>query len=80
MDNVKELSLDTEKLQELNVKEFEINGVKDYALLPEEVQEIFPELVMKNAKGEPIAVRHLSLLALLLAEVQRLTKRLEELE
>lgn len=80
MDNVKELSLDTEKLQELSVKELEINGVKDYALLPEDVEKVFPELVMKNAKGEAIAVRHLSLLVLLLAEVQRLTKRLEELE
>ncbi|AEA07120.1 conserved hypothetical protein [Lausannevirus] len=80
MDNVKELSLDTEKLQELSVKELEINGVKDYALLPEDVEKIFPELVLKNAKGEAVAVRHLSLLAVLLAEVQRLTKRLEELE
>ncbi|AMQ10819.1 hypothetical protein [Brazilian marseillevirus] len=80
MEDIKELSLDTERLQELSVKEFEINGTKDFGLLPSEVEQIFPELVLKNSQGEAVAIRHLSLLSLLLAEVQRLTKRLEELE
>ncbi|AHA46040.1 hypothetical protein ISTM_142 [Insectomime virus] len=80
MENIKELTLDTERLQELSVKEFEVNGTKDFGLLPSEVEQVFPELVMKNAQGDAVAVRHLSLLSLLLAEVQRLTKRLEELE
>lgn len=80
MNDIKELSLDTQKLQELSVKEFEVDGVKDYGLSPVDVEKILPELVMKNSKGEAVAIRHLSLVSLLLAEVQRLAKRLEELE
>ncbi|AGV01616.1 hypothetical protein C8_267 [Cannes 8 virus] len=80
MENARELDVDTEKLQNISVKTYELGGVKDYGIVPSELEEIFPELVVKNAKGEAAGIRHLSLISLLLAEVQRLSKKLDELE
>nr|WRK65169.1 hypothetical protein MarFTME_124 [Marseillevirus futianmevirus] len=80
MENARELDVDTEKLQNLSVKTYELNGVKDYGIVPSELEEIFPELVVKNSKGEAAGIRHLSLISLLLVEIQRLSKKLDELE
>jgi hypothetical protein len=52
------------------------NGSTDvqYGLIAEEVAEVMPELVVRDADGRPLTVKYHILPALLLAEVQRLER------
>jgi hypothetical protein len=50
-----------------------------FGLIAEEVHEVFPELVLYNAQGEPESVRYHDLSVLLLNELQRKNKTLEDL-
>ena len=49
-------------------------------LIAEEVAEIFPDLAVKNADGQPETVKYHDLPVLLLNELQKLTKRVQALE
>lgn len=46
-------------------------GVVRYGLVAEEVQGVYPEMVMHTATGEPLAVRYQELIPMLLNELQR---------
>ena len=51
-----------------------------FGLVAEEVNEIYPELISYNEKGQPDAVSYLRLPVFLLAEIQKLRKELDELK
>lgn len=54
-------------------------GAKDIGLIAEEVDKVYPHLVEKNANGvEGVKYRHM--LGLAIIEIQRLKKRVQELE
>jgi Chaperone of endosialidase len=50
-----------------------------YGLIAEEVAEIYPELVTRNAQGEPTGVRYHVLPPMLLNEIQRQQREIDEL-
>lgn len=64
---------------EFNYKQDE-NKSKQYGLIAEDVDEEFPYLCAYNDKCEPESVKYHELPTLLLLEVKRLAKRVEELE
>jgi hypothetical protein len=51
-----------------------------FGLIAEEVAEVFPELVVRDDDGRPETVAYQNLSVLLLNELQRLQKRVEDLE
>jgi endosialidase-like protein len=53
------------------------DGPVDYGLIAEEVAEVYPELVVRDAEGAPETVRYHLLPALLLSELQRLGSELQ---
>lgn len=53
---------------------------KCFGLIAEEVKEVLPELVVDGEDGKPLTVKYLDLPVLLLAEIQRLHKKIESLE
>jgi hypothetical protein len=53
---------------------------KQFGLIAEEVYEIFPEIVVLDKEGKPQSVQYHNLPALLLNEIQKLNKRIEQLE
>ncbi len=56
------------------------DGPKQYGLIAEEVNEVLPELVARGKDGEIETVLYHELPALLLNEIQRLARRVAELE
>ncbi|AHA46219.1 hypothetical protein ISTM_321 [Insectomime virus] len=80
-ENIRDLSVDTEKLHDLSLKEYnyKADGKEDCGLIAEEAYEILPEIVTLDSEGKPHGIRHLTMAMLLLAEVQRLRKELESL-
>jgi septal ring factor EnvC (AmiA/AmiB activator) len=50
----------------------------DYGLIAEEVAEVYPDLVVKNADGQIQTVQYQKLTPMLLNEVQKEHKQLEE--
>ncbi len=73
--DVQPLEAQSEKLQQLRAVTFHYKqapqGPLQYGLIAEEVAQIYPELVTRNAKGEIEGVRYEELTPLLLNEVQR---------
>lgn len=69
----------------LNLRPVQFNYIKDasktleFGLIAEEVEKVFPELVV-HKDGQPETVRYHELPALLLNEIQKLVKRVEFLE
>lgn len=53
---------------------------KSFGLIAEEVNELMPELVQLDKEGVPFTVKYNELPAMLLNEIQKLNKRIEELE
>lgn len=53
---------------------------KHYGLIAEEVQEVMPDLVVYDDKNQPMSVKYHELPAILLAEIKKLSKRIELLE
>jgi hypothetical protein len=54
------------------------NGQLQYGLIAEEVAAVYPELVERSADGEPFTVRYHVLAPMLLNELQRQDRRIEE--
>jgi trimeric autotransporter adhesin len=55
------------------------DGPLDYGLIAEEVAEVYPELVVRDAAGAPDTVRYQLLPVLLLNELQRQAAEIAEL-
>lgn len=53
---------------------------KHYGLIAEEVEQVMPDLVVYDDKNQPMSVKYHELPAILLAEIQKLSKRIELLE
>jgi hypothetical protein len=72
----------TEKLEELRPVTFQYksdpHGARQYGLIAEEVAKVYPELVVRDAKGQIISVRYDELAPMLLNEVQRITAQVEQ--
>jgi len=58
----------------------ELHPGKHIGLIAEEVAEVFPEAVTRDADGKPDWVQYQHLIAPLIAEVKKLRTRVEELE
>lgn len=56
------------------------DNVLQYGLIAEEVMEVMPEIVNLDEEGKPFTVRYHDLPAMMLNEIQKLQKRIEELE
>ena len=55
-------------------------GDTSFGFIAEEVNELFPDLVLKNKSGEPEDVQYPLLSVLLLSELKKLKARIEILE
>jgi hypothetical protein len=55
------------------------DGPAEYGLIAEEVAEIYPELVVRDTDGQPNGVRYHVLPAMLLNEIQRQQREIDEL-
>jgi hypothetical protein len=55
-------------------------GLQQYGLIAEEVAEVYPDLVAYDSDGQPVTVRYHLVNALLLDEVQKQHRAIEELE
>jgi hypothetical protein len=53
-------------------------GVRQYGLIAEQVAEVMPALVRCSTEGEPVAVRYQFLVPMLVNEVQKDRKTIEE--
>jgi trimeric autotransporter adhesin len=58
--------------------EIDSTGLEQYGLVAEEVAEVYPDLVTRDAAGEPQAVRYHFLVPMLLNEVQKDRRTIEE--
>ncbi len=56
------------------------NEMRRFGLIAEEVDEVFPRLVVRDKDGEPVTVRYEVLPVLLLNEMKKLVARVEALE
>lgn len=76
--------IDQESLMRLRPVSFEyksnIESGIHYGFIAEEVQQVFPNLVVTNHIGEPETVKYHEMTALLLKEIQSLNKRLSLIE
>lgn len=75
------LGPNTEKLQQLRPVSFHLksepNGAVQYGLIAEEVDKIYPELVIRDEAGKIQGVRYDELTPMLLTQVQQQQRRLE---
>ena len=85
-ENIRDLEIDTSNIYSLRPVSYNAiteKGVEEhnsFGLVAEEVNEIYPELISYNEKGQPDAVSYLRLPVFLLAEIQKLRKELDELK
>src|SRR6185312_12770067 len=54
--------------------------IRQYGLIAEEVDRVYPELVVRDTKGKPYAVRYHELPVLLIAELQRKESQVQDLK
>lgn len=82
-DNIANMD-DSVSVMGLNPVEFtyksDLSEEKQYGLIAEEVHEEFPYLCIYDREGRPDSVKYHELPVFLLKEIQRLNKRIEELE
>ena len=55
-------------------------GLKELGLIAEELNEILPEVVLKNEEGEPDSVSYCRITAILIEALKDLKKEIEELK
>ena len=81
-ENIVAMTTPSEKIYDLQPSNFiwKKTGENDFGLIAEQVHEILPELSVLDEKGRPEAVRYTMLSVLLLNEVQKLKKEIEELK
>ena len=82
-ENIESLGDDSKKIYHLKPKKFNYkknrNKFIEYGLIAEEVFETFPRLVILNNEGEPESVKYQDLPILLLNELQKQQKVIEDL-
>ena len=61
-------------------KEYDATQTLAFGLIAEEVAKVYPDLVGRNAKGEPESVRYEQINAMLLNEFLKEHKKVEKLE
>jgi hypothetical protein len=82
-ENVQDMADDSSPIMELRPVTFNYKthpGKKSFGLIAEEVLPIMPELVAYNIDGEVESVKYHDIAVMLLNEVQKLNKRIDELE
>jgi hypothetical protein len=84
-DDVRDMGDESAKLMQLRPVTFRYkahgpDGPKQYGLVAEEVESVLPELVARSKDGEIETVLYHELPAMLLNEIQKLEKRIAELE
>jgi hypothetical protein len=80
--DITDLEIDSSKIFDLRPVSFTPNDSdrRDFGLIAEEVEPILPELVLYDAEGRPTAVRYEQLSVLLLNEMKKQKKEIEELK
>lgn len=81
--NVQDIGHDSDILYDMRPVSFrykEDDSLKQYGLIAEEVEDLDPDLVKYDREGKPETVRYHFLVPLLLNELQKLNKRVQELE
>jgi hypothetical protein len=80
--DITDLEIDSSKIFDLKPVSFTPNDSdrRDFGLIAEEVEPILPELVLYDAEGRPTAVRYEQLSVLLLNEMKKQKKEIEELK
>ena len=83
-DNIQDMSDASSDVMKLRPVTFHYKEDGDkklqYGLIAEEVEEVMPRLVAYDEHGEVYTVRYNELPAILLNEIQKMSKRIEELE
>lgn len=83
-ENIEDIGDDSTFIQKLRPVKFTLKSHPEYGqqtgLIAEEVMEVAPQLVCFDPEGSPASVSYHQLPALLLNELQKLTKRVNELE
>ena len=81
-DNIQDMGDASNKLYNLRPTTFNYKGSTDtsYGLIAEEVAEVMPNLVVYDKSGDPQTVMYHELPALLLNEIQKLRKEIDELK
>ena len=83
-DGIKDMGKDSHNLMGLRPVTFHYKSdpakTKSYGLVAEEVQELMPSLVILDEEGKPESVKYHEMPAILLNELQKALKRIEELE
>lgn len=83
-DDIEDMGKDSELLYKLRPVTFEYkqsnSRYKSVGLIAEEVHEVAPRLVVYDEDGRPETVKYHDLVPMLLNELQKLAKRVEELE
>ena len=79
---VKDLNSETDNIYQLRPVHFRWrdDNRKDYGLIAEEVEKIYPDLVTKGDNGDALGISYTKLMALLVKTIQELTDRVEKLE
>jgi hypothetical protein len=80
--DITDLEIDSSKIFDLRPVSFTPNDSdrRDFGLIAEEVASILPELVLYDSEGRPTAVRYEQLSVLLLNEMKKQKKEIEELK
>jgi hypothetical protein len=80
--DITDLEIDSSKIFDLRPVSFTPNDSdrRDFGLIAEEVEPILPELVLYDGEGRPTAVRYEQLSVLLLNEMKKQKKEIEELK
>ena len=80
--DIKSLGSESEKLQQLRAVTFRLksepNGALQYGLIAEEVNKVYPELVIRDGQGEIQGLRYDELAPILLIQVQQQQLKLQE--
>jgi trimeric autotransporter adhesin len=82
-ENIQDMEDFSDPVMDLQPRTFEFKkrpGVLAWGLIAEEVEKIFPWIVNYDEEGRPDAVRYHDLPALLLDQLQKMKKRVEELQ
>lgn len=83
-ENITDLELDSTKIYDLKPVSFnwkpERGGKKDFGMIAEEVEKIFPSLVSYDAEGKPFIVRYELLSVLLLNELKKKSAEIDDLK
>jgi hypothetical protein len=86
-ENVQDIGKVSDAIFGLRPVTFHEENMQRYGLIPEEVELVFPDLIVYNAEGEPQTIRYDVLSVLCLNEIkrqeiviQKLIRRIERLE